>query len=192
MGLTAPLGAATAPGLTVLLGVLVGAVAAALVDGLRHDMPVALPHPAVVATVAALLPASAAGWSLLGLGAAGVLAGTLVPVLVLATAAVGARDATPVAPTVPSNEVTTPPSSDDRALDALLRCLPTDMLCDEWQRTATSAEPSKGDSSAGLRLRRLLIAEFGRRDREGTTRWLSEAPDARPDRYVRDARDRTT
>lgn len=80
------------------------------------------------------------------------------------------------------------PAADEDAVRELLRALPLDLLCAEWVATGRglSAGRPGGRSSTAAHLRELLLDELERRDPAGVARWLHDAPDAPPDRYLRD------
>jgi hypothetical protein len=169
------LGAATAPGETVLLAVFFAAVAGTLV-GLVHAASVDevpfVPHPAVAAVAAAMIPAAVGGAAILGAAPLGFAVAILV--VSLAVAAWGGSGA------VPGGATTDPPSLGD-----LLGALPDDVLFDEWRRAAGPTRTDDADPAGRTELRELLVAELGRRHPAGTARWLSEAPGEPPERYLR-------
>ena len=68
--------------------------------------------------------------------------------------------------------------------------LPIEVLFEEWRGTGEPAVLDRRDPGTRFRLRRLLVAELRRRDPVGTERWLSQAPEAPPEDYVRDTHDR--
>ncbi len=186
LGLFVPLGAVTFPQLSMLLGVVLAALAGGFVrmlhSGSGADVPT-LPHPAVAAVFAGLLPAALAGTTILGMGPFGIAGGCLV-----AASAIGLWGASWASPSPVGQESEADRESDDGSLRDLLRTVPVDLLCDEWRAMATPLVPVNADPACRKQLRRLLLSELHRRHPVGTARWLLEAPEALPDHYIQDPR----
>jgi hypothetical protein len=188
LGVLAALGAVTNPRVSLLVGAALAALGWMYVRCLQHNPGTGLPrlpHPLSAAACLAVLPATAAGTTTLGLGPWGA-AGAVSAV----AAIVGSWGSSP-AGRLPPAESGIDRTRDGASLSDLLGRLPVDVLCEEWGGTA-GAVPDGEDAQARIRIREALISELHRRDPMGTTRWLTEAPDAPPDRYVRDTREGAT
>ncbi|MGY1669130.1 hypothetical protein [Geodermatophilus sp. SYSU D00710] len=183
------LGALYSPAPSLLVGVAVAGVTGVLLRLLHRasipDLP-PLPHPAVAAVSAGLLPAAVAGTGTLDLLPFGILAGTVAPAL-----AVGWWVGS--APELPPGATATAAVQDAERtpLQHLLPTLPVDVLFWEWRDVSGQAPFDGKDSGIRQLWRAMLVAELRRRDPDGTTRWLSEPPGVPPDGYVHDSEDGT-
>ncbi|MGY1608435.1 MULTISPECIES: hypothetical protein [unclassified Geodermatophilus] len=181
------LGALLSPGPSLAVGAAFAALAGGSVRLLHRasipDLP-PLPHPALVAAHAALLPAAVAGTAALGLLPFGLLAGVLAPAI-----AIGWWGGSVCEPGPHASVPAVTPQPDAESVHDFLRSLPVDVLLAEW-RDLTGMGPSR-DEDSGVRhaWRCMLVAELRRRDPAGTSRWLSEAPGVPPDGYVQDTTD---
>jgi hypothetical protein len=138
----ASLGAATAPWLSLTLAAPAAGVAAALAwsmheEGAQRARP---PHPAVAGAWASLVPASVAGATVLGPGAAAAAAA------VLALTALGCTMRAALCLGRPGLHADTraPVEPVTGTLENLLRVLPIDVLCNEWRSAASCAESAGG------------------------------------------------
>jgi hypothetical protein len=188
LGLVTALGAVTNPQTSLLLGAGLAALGWAPVRMLARspepDLP-PLPHPAVPATWMAVLPAGVAGMATIGLGSLGLVGAILGVASVLGWWASSCVDPAP-----PPAGRDTRPGPADGSLHDLLRTLPVEILLEEWRDTTGKVVPGGGDTEECTRLRGLLIDELHRRDPVGAGRWLAEAPEAPPDGYIQETRDR--
>jgi hypothetical protein len=188
LGLLAAIGAVTTPLASLLLSTLFAALAWKAVRALHRSATAGLPplpHPAMAAMSAALLPPAVGGTAVLGLGLVGVVAWVFAVVGALGWWS-GSCPAPQPHPAGPDDG----PETDDGSLHDLLRVVPLDTLLEEWRSTAEPAVSVGGEAGTRNRLRRMLIAELRWRDPAGTERWLCEAPEAPPDGYVQGTGDR--
>ncbi len=188
LAVLAALGALTAPQASLLLGAVSAALGWGFVRALHHgsatDLP-SLPHPMSTAACMAVLPAAAAGTGPIGLGPLGVAGATIA--VAVAIGWWGGSCAEPD-PRRAGRHADSAPG--EGSLRELLKVLPVEVLFEEWRGTGEPAVLGRGDPGTRFRLRRLLVAELRRRDPVGTERWLSQAPEAPPEDYVRDTHDR--
>ncbi len=160
---------------------LAGALGSAALNRSCGDVLSPLPHPAVAAAAAGVLPAVQAGAMALG---------TTGGLLVLPLVVAGSVAFSLWLPTVPPGaplaraEGSRAAALTDPELRRVLRAAPTAQLLGEWRALQEQVDAGGPPSLEEVRVRDALIDELAARDPAGTARWLTEDPAGLPERHI--------